>query len=67
MLLLIDNYDSFTWNLVQRFGEIDPTLEIRVVRNDAIDPDEAEAMNPSRLVVSPGPCTPREAGVSAAM
>ena len=67
MLLLIDNYDSFTWNLVQRFGEIDPDLEIRVVRNDAIDPDEAEALNPSRLVVSPGPCTPKEAGISAAM
>ena len=67
MLLLIDNYDSFTWNLVQRFGEIDPNLEIRVVRNDEIDPDEAEALNPSRLVISPGPCTPQEAGVSAAM
>ncbi len=67
MLLLIDNYDSFTWNLVQRFGEIDPDLEIRVVRNDAIDPEEAEAMNLTHLVVSPGPCTPREAGVSAAM
>ena len=67
MILLIDNYDSFTYNLVQRFGEIDPTLEIRVVRNDEIDPDEAEAMAPTGLVVSPGPCTPREAGVSAAM
>lgn len=67
MLLLIDNYDSFTWNLVQRFGEIDPSLDIRVVRNDAITPDEAESMQPSRLVVSPGPCTPKEAGVSAAM
>jgi len=67
MLLLIDNYDSFTWNLVQRFGEIDPSIEIRVVRNDAIDPDAAEAMQPSRLVISPGPCTPKEAGVSAAM
>ena len=67
MLLLIDNYDSFTWNLVQRFGEIAPSLDIRVVRNDAITPDEAEAMQPSRLVISPGPCTPKEAGVSAAM
>jgi anthranilate synthase/aminodeoxychorismate synthase-like glutamine amidotransferase len=67
MLLLIDNYDSFTWNLVQRFGEIDPSLDIRVARNDAITPDEAEAMQPSRLVISPGPCTPKEAGVSAAM
>ena len=67
MLLLIDNYDSFTWNLVQRFGEIDPALDIRVIRNDAITPDEAEAMAPARLVISPGPCTPKEAGVSAAM
>ncbi|MAC18449.1 MAG: anthranilate/aminodeoxychorismate synthase component II [Phycisphaerae bacterium] len=67
MLLLIDNYDSFTWNLVQRFGEIEPDVEVKVVRNDAITPDEAEAMSPTHLVVSPGPCTPREAGVSAAM
>jgi anthranilate synthase/aminodeoxychorismate synthase-like glutamine amidotransferase len=67
MLLLIDNYDSFTWNLVQRFGEIDPSVPIRVIRNDAITPEQAEAMQPSRLVISPGPCTPKEAGVSAAM
>lgn len=65
MLLLIDNYDSFTFNLVQRFGEIDRTLEVRVVRNDAITVEEAEALAPSHLVISPGPCTPREAGVSA--
>jgi len=64
MLLLIDNYDSFTWNLVQRLGELDRALEIRVVRNDEITADEAEAMRPDRIVVSPGPCTPREAGVS---
>jgi anthranilate synthase/aminodeoxychorismate synthase-like glutamine amidotransferase len=65
VLLLIDNYDSFTFNLVQRFGEIDRALEVRVVRNDAITADEAEALAPSHLVISPGPCTPREAGVSA--
>ena len=65
MLLLIDNYDSFTFNLVQRFGEIDRALEVRVVRNDAITVEEAEALAPSHLVISPGPCTPREAGVSA--
>ena len=67
MLLLIDNYDSFTFNLVQRFGELDRFLRIEVVRNDQITVDEAEALRPSRLVISPGPCTPREAGVSAAL
>ena len=67
MLLLIDNYDSFTFNLVQRFGEIDRELEVRVVRNDRITVDEAERLAPRRLVISPGPCTPREAGVSAAL
>lgn len=65
MLLLIDNYDSFTWNLVQRFAEIAPALRIEVVRNDAITVEAAEALHPERLVISPGPCTPREAGVSA--
>ncbi|MEM1165483.1 MAG: aminodeoxychorismate/anthranilate synthase component II [Planctomycetota bacterium] len=64
MILLIDNYDSFTWNLVQRIGELDPTLDLRVVRNDEITPDEAEALSPSHVIVSPGPCTPAEAGVS---
>ena len=67
MVLLIDNYDSFTFNLVQRFGEIDRTREVRVVRNDRITVDEAEALGPSHLVISPGPCTPKEAGVSAAL
>lgn len=75
MILLIDNYDSFTWNLVQRFGEIDPAIELDrdliVARNDKITPDEAERLGdgrgPSHLVISPGPCTPNEAGVSAAM
>jgi anthranilate synthase/aminodeoxychorismate synthase-like glutamine amidotransferase len=67
VLLLIDNYDSFTFNLVQRFGELDRFLRIEVVRNDEISVEEAEALRPSRLVISPGPCTPREAGVSAAL
>ena len=64
MILLIDNYDSFTYNLVQRLGEIDPTLDVLVVRNDDIGLDEIEAKNPTHLIVSPGPCTPREAGIS---
>ena len=67
MLLLIDNYDSFTFNLVQRFGEIDRSRQIEVVRNDRIDITSAEALRPSHLVISPGPCTPKEAGVSAAL
>ncbi|MBL0927304.1 MAG: aminodeoxychorismate/anthranilate synthase component II [Phycisphaerales bacterium] len=64
MILLIDNYDSFTWNLVQRIGELDAALDLRVVRNDKITAAEAEAMRPSHVIVSPGPCSPREAGVS---
>lgn len=75
MILLIDNYDSFTWNLVQRLGEIEPSLEVGesliVVRNDKITPDQAEALDggrgPSRVIISPGPCTPKEAGVSSAI
>jgi anthranilate synthase/aminodeoxychorismate synthase-like glutamine amidotransferase len=67
VLLLIDNYDSFTFNLVQRFGEIDRGLRVEVVRNDRIDIAGAEAMKPTHLVISPGPCTPKEAGVSAAL
>jgi anthranilate synthase component 2 len=65
VLLVIDNYDSFTWNLVQFLGELgaDP----RVVRNDEVTVEEIEAMSPSRIVISPGPCTPREAGVSVAV
>jgi len=66
MILLIDNYDSFTYNLVQRLGEIDPSLEIQVHRNDRITPDEIAAKEPSHLIISPGPCTPNEAGVSVA-
>lgn len=64
MILLLDNYDSFTWNLVQRIGELDPALEVQVVRNDKITPGQAEAKGPSHLIISPGPCTPLEAGVS---
>src|SRR5262249_25024916 len=64
MILLIDNYDSFTYNLVQRFGEIDPSLPMEVVRNDQITPDRVAELNPTHIVISPGPCTPKEAGVS---
>jgi anthranilate synthase component 2 len=64
MILLIDNYDSFTYNLVQRLGEIDPSLDIEVYRNDKIGLDEIEAKGPSHLIISPGPCTPSEAGIS---
>jgi anthranilate synthase/aminodeoxychorismate synthase-like glutamine amidotransferase len=64
MILLIDNYDSFTWNLVQRIGELDPSLDLRVIRNDRITADEAEGMKPSHVIISPGPCSPKEAGVS---
>src|SRR5436309_10463940 len=64
MILLIDNYDSFTYNLVQRLGEIDAGLDIRVYRNDQIGVGEAAALRPSHVIISPGPCTPREAGVS---
>ena len=64
MILLIDNYDSFTYNLVQRIGELDSTLDLRVVRNDKITVEEALALQPEHVIISPGPCTPREAGVS---
>lgn len=64
MLLLIDNYDSFTWNLVQRLGEIEPTLNVEVYRNDSIDGDAIAAKQPSHLLISPGPCTPDKAGIS---
>lgn len=64
MIVLIDNYDSFTYNLVQRLGEIDASLDLRVHRNDQITVAEIEKLRPSHLIVSPGPCTPREAGIS---
>ncbi|MGI9279433.1 MAG: aminodeoxychorismate/anthranilate synthase component II [Endozoicomonas sp.] len=62
MLLMIDNYDSFTWNLVQYFGELGQEVEVH--RNDHITLEQVEALNPERIVISPGPCTPNEAGVS---
>ena len=62
MLLMIDNYDSFTYNLVQYFGELGE--DVKVVRNDEATVEQIAAMNPQRIVVSPGPCTPNEAGVS---
>lgn len=64
MIVLIDNYDSFTYNLVQRLGEIDPHLPLHVARNDQITLDEIERLSPSHIIISPGPCTPREAGIS---
>jgi anthranilate synthase component II len=64
MLLMIDNFDSFTYNLVQYFGELG--AEVKVVRNNALSLEDIERMAPSRLVVSPGPCTPNEAGISLA-
>ena len=64
MILLIDNYDSFTYNLVQRLGELDPDIELQVYRNDKIDADQVTQLKPSHIIISPGPCTPREAGVS---
>jgi anthranilate synthase/aminodeoxychorismate synthase-like glutamine amidotransferase len=62
MIVIIDNYDSFTYNLVQYLGEL--KAEVRVFRNDEISVDDIEALQPSHIVVSPGPCTPNEAGVS---
>ncbi len=63
MILVIDNYDSFTYNLVQRLGELGAT-DIQVFRNDKITVEEAEELGPDHIIVSPGPCTPREGGVS---
>ena len=62
MLLMIDNYDSFTYNLVQYFGELGEN--IKVYRNNRITVQEIERLNPQRIVISPGPCTPKEAGIS---
>ena len=72
MILLVDNYDSFTWNLVQRLGEIDRSLavgrDLRVVRNDEIRAAEIDSIDdgrpPSHIIISPGPCTPKESGIS---
>jgi anthranilate synthase component 2 len=62
MLLMIDNYDSFTYNLVQYFGELG--AEVRVFRNDEITLEQIDRLHPDQIVISPGPCTPREAGIS---
>jgi len=65
MILVIDNYDSFTYNLVQRIGELGRADDIRVIRNDVMPPAQAEGeINPQHLIISPGPCTPNEAGLS---
>jgi len=65
MIVLIDNYDSFTYNLVQYFGEMEG--DIRVFRNDALSVEDVAALNPDHIVISPGPCTPSEAGISVAL
>ncbi|MFW6199465.1 MAG: anthranilate synthase component II [Gemmatimonadota bacterium] len=62
MILVLDNYDSFTWNLVQYLGELGS--ELRVVRNDEMTVEEIDELDPERIVISPGPCTPAEAGIS---
>lgn len=64
MLIIIDNYDSFTYNLVQYFGELQE--EVKVFRNDRVDIPELAALQPRRLVISPGPCTPKQSGISKA-
>ena len=64
MILLIDNYDSFTYNLVQRLGEHDPELDLIVRRNDTISVEEILSLEPTHVIISPGPCTPNEAGIS---
>src|SRR5215469_17902601 len=62
MVFVLDNYDSFTYNLVQYLGELGEKVEVQ--RNDQVTPAEIEAMQPSHIVVSPGPCTPQKAGIS---
>ena len=63
MILVLDNYDSFTYNLVQRIGELDSGWELQVVRNDVMTAEQAhEQYKPTHLIISPGPCTPNEAG-----
>lgn len=64
MILLIDNYDSFTYNLVHRIGEMAPHLEVKVVRNDEVTIEQIRQMAPSHIIISPGPCSPNEAGIS---
>src|SRR3954469_13758649 len=62
MIFILDNYDSFTYNLVQYFGELGERVEVQ--RNDQTTPAQIEALGPTHIVVSPGPCTPQEAGIS---
>ncbi|MEZ6124200.1 MAG: aminodeoxychorismate/anthranilate synthase component II [Planctomycetaceae bacterium] len=64
MIFLLDNYDSFTYNLVQRIGEIAPDVRIQVERNDQVTLEQIADLNPERIIISPGPCTPAEAGLS---
>lgn len=64
MIVVIDNYDSFTYNLVQRMGEIDGSVRVHVIRNDELSIEQIESLAPERILISPGPCTPSEAGVS---
>lgn len=64
MIQIVDNYDSFTYNLVQRLGEIDDSLQIQVDRNDQVSVEELLERKPERVIISPGPCTPSEAGIS---
>jgi anthranilate synthase/aminodeoxychorismate synthase-like glutamine amidotransferase len=65
MILVLDNYDSFTYNLVHRIGELDTPYEVEVIRNDVMPPEAAEErFRPTHLILSPGPCTPNEAGLS---
>jgi len=64
MIVIIDNYDSFTYNLVQRIGELDAGRRMEVRRNDAVGPADVEAMQPTHLIISPGPCTPDQPGNS---
>ena len=64
MIVLIDNYDSFTYNLVQKLGEVAPAMPLKVFRNDKVTIDQVEELKPTHIVISPGPCTPREGGIS---
>jgi anthranilate synthase/aminodeoxychorismate synthase-like glutamine amidotransferase len=64
MIVLIDNYDSFTYNLVQKLGEVSPGIPMKVFRNDKVTVEQVEELGPTHIVISPGPCTPREGGIS---
>lgn len=64
MIVIVDNYDSFTYNLAQRIGEIDNQVNLKVVRNDQVTVEQIQDLSPTHLIISPGPCTPKEAGIS---